>query len=140
MSDWGELSVGGENGGGVFGLRCKISPNVNTGILFLFNFPVTRRTGWDSGRGSSFSLLSVLSQSSLAQLGGSPHAMAGTIGDGREMGKGLGRAVLGDSGSAKGGVGEVAWEMTIVGRVGGEDRRVGGGRELVGGQYGRARN
>ena len=38
VSGWGELSVGGENGGGVFGLRCKISPNVNTGILFFSTF------------------------------------------------------------------------------------------------------
>ena len=117
-----------EGRGGVLGLRCKTSPNVNTGILFLFNFPVTRRIGWGSGRGSSFSLLSTLPQSSLAQLGASPHAMAGTMGDGREMGKWLGRAVLGDSGSAKGGIGEVAREITMVGQVGGGDRGVGVGR------------
>ena len=127
VSGWGVSSVE-EGRGGVAGLRCKTSPNVNTGILFLFNFPVTRRTGWGSGRGFSFSLLSTLSQSSLAPLGASPHATAGTIGDGREMGKWLGRAVLGDSGSVKGGFGEVAREITMVGRVGGGDRGVGAGR------------
>ena len=108
------MSAEEEGGGGVFGLRCKMSPKVNTGILFLFNFPVAwmRRIGWDSGGGITFSLLLDLSQSSLAQLGGSPQATAGTMGDGREMGKSLGRAVTGVSGSSKGGrVGEVAWEI-----------------------------
>ena len=66
--------------------------------------------------------------------------MAGTMGDGREMGKWLGCAVLGDSGSVKGGGGEVAREMTKVGRVGGGDRGVGAGRESGEGQYGKARN
>ena len=121
-----------EGSGGVAGLRCKTSPNVNTGILFLFSFPVTRRTGWGSERGFSFSLLSTLSQSSLAQLGASPHAMAGTMGDGREIGKWFGRAVLGDSGSVKGGVGEVAREISMVGRVGGGDRGVGAGGGTAG--------
>ena len=87
VSGWGSLLVGGEGGGGAFGRRCKISPKVNTGTIFLFNFPAMRRTGCGSGGGFSFSLLLVLSQSSLAQLGGSPHAIAGTIGEGREMGK-----------------------------------------------------
>ena len=99
-----------EEGGGVFGLRCKTSPKVNMGILFLFNFLVawTRLVGWDSGGGIMFSLFSDLSQSSLAQVGGSPQAMAGTMGDRREMGKLLGRAVTGVSGSLKGGrMGEV---------------------------------
>ena len=55
-----------------------------------------------------FSLLLDLSQSSLAQLGGSSQATPGTMGDGREMGKSLGQAVAGVSGSSKGGrVGEV---------------------------------
>ena len=66
-----------------------------------------------------FSLSFDLSQSSLAQVGGSPQAMAGTMGDGREMGKLLGWAVTGVSGSSKGGrigeagggVGEVAREI-----------------------------
>ena len=66
-----------------------------------------------------FSLVLDLSQSSLAQLGGSPQATPGTMEDGREMGKSLGRAVAGVSGSSKGGrvgevgggVGEVAWEI-----------------------------
>ena len=99
------MSAGEEGGGGVFGLRCKTSPKVTTGILFLFNFPValTRRIGWDSGGGITFSLLLDLSQSLLAQLGGSPQATAGTMGDGREMGKSLRRAVTGVSGSSKGG-------------------------------------
>ena len=113
------VSTEEEGGGGVFGLRCKTSPKTNTGILFLFNFLVTRRIGWDSGGGIIFSLLFDLSQSSLAQLGGSPQATAGTMGDGREMGKSLGRAVTGVSGSSKGGrmgevgggVGEVAREI-----------------------------
>ena len=108
------MSTEEEGGGGVFGLRCKTSPKVNTGILFLFNFPVvlTRRTGWDSGGGIMFSLSLALSQSSLVQFGGAPQATAGTMGDGREMGKSLGRAVVGVSGSSKGGrVGEVAREI-----------------------------
>ena len=66
--------------------------------------------------------------------------MAGTMGDGREIGKWLGRAVLGDSGSVKGGIGEVALEITMVGRVGGGDRGVGTGRGSGEGQYGKARN
>ena len=105
----------------MFGLRCKTSPKVTTGILFLFNFPVawTRQIDWDLGGGVTFSLLLDLSQSSLTQLGDSPQATAGTMGDGREMGKLLGRAVTGVSGSSKGGrvgeigggVGEVAREI-----------------------------
>ena len=87
VSGWSSLLAGGERGGGAFGRRCKTSPKVNTGIIFLFNFPVMRRMGCGSGGGFSFSLLLVLSQSSLAQFGGSPHATAGTIGEGREMGK-----------------------------------------------------
>ena len=113
MSGWGVSSVE-EGRGGVVGLRCKTSPNVNTGILFLFNFPVVlmRRVGWDLGGGITFSLLLDLSQSSLVQLGGAPQATAGTMGDGREMGKSLERAVVGVSGSSKGGrVGEVAREI-----------------------------
>ena len=115
------MSVEEEGGGGVFGLRCKTSPKVNTGILFLFNFPVawTRRIDWDSGGGIIFSLLLDLSQSLLAQLGGSPQVTPGTMGDGREMEKSLGRAVTGVSDSSKGGgvgevrggVGEVAREI-----------------------------
>ena len=108
------MSTEEEGGGGVFGLRCKTSPKVNTGILFLFNFPVvlTRWIGWDSEGGITFSLLLDLSQSSLVQLGGAPQATAGTMGDGREMGKSLGWAVVGVSGSSKGGrVGEVAREI-----------------------------
>ena len=118
----------------MFGFRCIMSPNVNTGILFLFNFPVTRRTDWDSGGGIVFSLLLDLSQSSLVQLGGSPQATAGTMGDGREMGKLLGRAVTGVSGSLKGGrVGEVAQEIRRVGRVGEGGRGAGVGTVKVGG-------
>ena len=108
-----------EGGGGVFGLRCKTSPKVNTGILFLFNFPVARmrRVGWDLGGGIMFSLSLDLSQSSLVQLGGSPQATPGTMGDGREMGKSLGRAVAGVSGSSKGGrVGEVGGGVGEVAR------------------------
>ena len=64
-----------------------------------------------------FSLLLDLSQSSLTQLGGSPQATAGTMGDGREMGKLLGRAVAGVSGSSKGGrVGEVGGGVGEVAR------------------------
>ena len=133
MSDGRELSSGEENGGGVLGLQCKTSPNTNTGILFLFNFPVTRRIGWGSGRGVVSSFLLDLSQSSLAQLGGSPHAMAGTMGDGREIGKWSGRAVSGVSGSSKGGVGEVAREIWMVRRVGGEGWDSGVGLDNVGG-------
>ena len=128
------MSTEGEGGGEAFGFRCKTSPKVNTGILFLFNFPVTRRIGWDSGGGVMFSLLLDLSQSSLVQLGGSPQATAGTMGDGREMGKWSGRAVSGVLGSSKGGrVGEVAREIRRVGRVGGGDRGVGVGTVKVGG-------
>ena len=59
-----------------------------------------------------FSLLLDSSQSLLAQSGEVPQAMAGTMGDGREMGKSLGRAIVGVSGSSKGGgVGEVAREI-----------------------------
>ena len=108
------MSTEEEGGGGVFGLRCKTSPKVNTGILFLFNFLValTQRVGWDSGGGIMFSLLLDLSQSSLAQLGGSPQVTAGTMGDGREIGKSLGQAITGVSGSSKGGrVGKVAQEI-----------------------------
>ena len=99
------MSAGEEGGGGVFGLRCRTSPKVTTGILFLFNFPValTQRIGWDSGGGLTFSLLLDLSQSLSVQLGGSPQATAGTMGDGREIGKSLGRAVTGVLGSSKGG-------------------------------------
>ena len=114
------MSAGEEGGGGVFGLRCKTSPKVTTGIFFLFNFPVvlTRRIGWDSEGGITFSLLLDSSQSLLVQLGGSPQATAGTMGDGREIGKSLGRAVTGVLGSPKGGrvgkvgggVGEIAQE------------------------------
>ena len=118
----------------MFGFRCITSPNVNTGILFLFSFPVTRRIGWDSGGGVTFSLLLDLSQSSLVQLGGSPQATAGTMGDGREMGKWLGRAVTGVSDSSKGGrVGEVAREIRRVGRAGEGGRGAGVGTVKAGG-------
>ena len=130
------MSTEEEGGGGVFGLRCKTSPKVNTGILFLFNFLVawTRRVGWDSGGGITFSLLLDLSQSSLAQLGGCSQVTAGTIGDGREMGKSLGQAVAGVSGSSKGGgVGEVAREIRRTGKVGEGGRATGVGAEMVGG-------
>ena len=80
-----------------------------------------------------FSLSFDLSQSSLVQLGGSPQATADTMGDGREMGKSLGRAVVGVSGSSKGGrVGEVAREIQRMGRVGEEDQGTGVGAVKVG--------
>ena len=48
--------------------------------------------------------------------------------------------MLGDSGSVKGGGGEVALEMTKVGGTGGEDRGAGTGRGSGEVQYGKARN
>ena len=118
----------------MFGFRCIMSPNVNMGILFLFSFLVTRRTDWGSGGGVTFSLLLDLSQSSLVQLGGSLQATAGTMGDGREMGKLLGQAVTGVSGSSKGGrVGEVAQEIRRVGRAGEGGQGAGVGTVKVGG-------
>ena len=143
VSGRGVVSTEEEGGGGVFGLRCKTSPKATTGILFLFNFPVvlTRRIDWDSGGGISFSLLLDLSQSSLAQLGGAPQATPGTMGDRRERGKSLGRAVAGVLGSSKGGrvgeirggVGEVAREIWRVGRVREGDRGVRVGAVKMGG-------